>query len=448
MRRWLPLIDALYVAALMGFVLVGIPIVPFHGDEPMQIYMSGDFETAFVDGNSATLTQGPPYFIDDNNQLRILNGSVQRYLVGLARTVIGIGRDQLPPRPGWDWGLDYARNVETGHRPGDPLLFTGRAVSAGLLALSVPLMFALGWQIGGRQTAYLAAGLYALHPIVLLNGRRAVQEGAMLFFGLLFVLTSAVIARRQTERRRSTWLWPLLALTGALAIASKHNTLVFVGGGLSWIVLASLFQPARWRRLAVNALACALTLAVSVAGFLALSPALWSDPPARLSDLLAVRAELLDLQVRNHANGPTTVGERLGSLLTQPFLTPPQYFEAPAWAGYEPITAEIERYEASLWAGYPVGGWFGVLLTGAAVVGAFGLWVRPWWPQSRCWIAVGLWAWALITSASLLVNPLDWQRYSLPLIPPAVLFAASGLTLVIAQVMLRWERVRSATAGA
>ena len=43
------------------------------------------------------------------------------------------------------------------------------------LALSVAVMFVLGWQFGApharRLLAYLVSGLYALNPVVLLNGR-------------------------------------------------------------------------------------------------------------------------------------------------------------------------------------------------------------------------------------------------------------------------------------
>lgn len=439
MRRWLPLIDLVYLFALMLFVLAGVAIAPFHGDEAMQIYMSRDFETAFVDGDRAALTQGPPYFIDDDNQLRILNGTVHRYLVGLARNLIGIGRDQLMPRPGWDWGLDYDFNVETGHLPSESLLLTGRYTSALLLAFSVPVMFSIGWQIGGRPTAYLAAGLFALHPVILLNGRRAVQEGALLFFGLLSVLTGAVLAARRARGAVSWYLWPALAASCALALASKHSALPFVAGALGWVFIAGCAQF-KLRRILATAAALVVTGIMAGLGFIALSPALWSDPPARIGDLLQIRQELIDSQVAAFSDGPMPVQDRIAGVFTNPFLRPPQFFEAPAWAEYEPIAQQIQTYTASPLAGYSSGGIIGWMLTAAMILGGIGLYIPRWRPRRDWAPTLGLSVWTAITVITLLLSPLDWQRYALPLLPEAVLFAAAGFTIIGRWIVLRSKR--------
>lgn len=439
MKRWLPLFDLLYILALMLFVLAGVANVPFHGDEAMQIYMSRDFETAFVAGDFATLTQGPPYFTDDDNQLRILNGTVHRYLVGFARNLIGVGRDQLMPRPGWDWGLDYDFNVETGHMPSGSLLLAGRYASALLLALSVPVIFGISWHIGGRPTAYLAAGLFALHPVILLNGRRAVQEGAMLFFGLLSVLIGANLAARRA-RNLSGWpLWPLLAVSCTLALASKHSALPFVAGALGWVFISECVHF-KLRRMLFAIVALTLTALVTAAGFIALSPALWSDPAGRIGNLLQIRQELIDSQVITFSDGPMPIQDRFLGVFTNPFMRSPQFFEAPAWANYEPITREIQAYTGSLLAGYPSGGVLGLALTAAMLMGMVGLYVPRWRPRRDWAPTLGLSVWTAATAGTLLLSPLDWQRYALPLLPCAVLFAAAGFTIVGRWIMLRSKR--------
>ncbi len=439
MRRWLPLIDLLYILALMLFVLAGVASVPFHGDEAMQIYMSRDFEAAFVDGDFAALTQGPPYFTDDDNQLRILNGTVHRYLVGAARNLLGIGRDQLMPRPGWDWGLDYDFNVETGHMPSEPLLLAGRYTSALLLALSVPVMFGIGWQVGGRPTAYLAAGLFALHPVILLNGRRAVQEGAMLFFGLLSVLTGVVLAGRRAREASSWYLWPALIASCIMALVSKHSALPFVAGALGWVFVAGCvrFKP---RRMLALVAALVGTIVVVGIGFVALSPALWDDPPARISDLLRIRQELIDSQVVLFSDGPMPVQDRIAGVFTNPFLRPPQFFEAPVWAEYQPITQQIEAYMASPLAGYSSGGIVGLVFSVVMIFGAVGLYLPRLRPRPDWGPTLGLSVWTGITILTLLVSPLDWQRYALPLLPEAVLLAAIGFTIVGRWIVLRSKR--------
>lgn len=424
-RRWW-IVDILFLAALMIYALAGTPLVPFHGDEPMLIYMSGDYDVAVLQGNPAALTTRPPYDIDSDPQLRILNGSVHRYLVGLSRQLAGLGAEALPPRPGWDWGLTYDRNVETGHRPADPLLMAGRWPSALLLALSAPLAFGLGWLVGKRPGAYLAAGLIMLHPVVLLNGRRAMQEGALLFFGLAVVVTAAWIARRRAERQSvSPWWWALLALTGGLALASKHSTLPFIAGAVLWVIAGELTHFAR-RPFLRTVGALALSGALMVGLFLALSPGLWEDPLARFGDLLQVRGALLDIQVTAEPLAPTSLSERAEGVLLQPFLTAPQFFEVAGWADYPPITAEIERYFASGLAGVQVLVFWGGALTGVMLFGMgvmFAGHLRPFTDRAT---AAGLWAWWGITALYLLANPLPWQRYSLPLLPPAMLFTAAG----------------------
>jgi 4-amino-4-deoxy-L-arabinose transferase-like glycosyltransferase len=435
-RRW-RIVDAVYVAALMLYVLAGVALVPFHGDEPMQIYFSGDYEVAVLQGNPSALTTRPPYDIDSDPQLRILNGSVLRYLVGLSRQIAGIGPEQLPPRPGWDWGLSYDRNVETGHRPSDALLMAGRWPSAILLALCAPLAFALGWIVGKRPGAYLVAGLILLNPIILLNGRRAMQEGALLFFGLAVIVTAAWIARKRATRQRvSPWLWALLALTGGLALASKHSTLPFIAGALGWVLVGELTHF-RLRPFLKTAGAIVLSGVLMVGLFFALSPALWDNPAARFSDLLQVRATLLDIQV---SGAPTTMEFRVGALLAMPYLAPPQYFEVPQYGTWEPIPTEIARYQASGLAGIPFDGVLGGIVMGLMLVGmGVALWpkVRPFTDWAT---AAGLFVWWGITALSLLVNPLNWQRYYLSLIPPTALFAAVGALGLWALARRAWAK--------
>lgn len=424
-RRW-RIADVVFVAALMLYALAGAPLDPFHGDEPMQIHMSADYEAAILQGNAAALVTHPPYYIDSDPQLRILNGSVYRYLVGLARQLAGIGPERLPPAPGWDWGLTYDRNVETGHRPPDDLLMAGRWPSAVLLALCAPLMYGLGWMIGKRPGAYLAAALFMLNPIVLLNGRRAMQEGALLFFGLAVVLTAACIARRRARAEGvSPLLWALLALTGGLALASKHSALPFIAGALAWVFVGELTHF-RLKPFVKTAAALVVSGLLMLGLFVAVSPALWDDPLARAGDLLQVRAELLDIQVTAEPLAPTTLMQRAEGVIVQPFLAPAQFFEVAAWETFEPITAEIERYFASGLAGLPSGGVLGGVLTGLMLAG-MALSLLPRLRPLGDWAtAAGLFAWWGITALTLLVNPLPWQRYYLGLIAPAVLFAVVG----------------------
>lgn len=421
-------VDGLWLLALMIYVLAGMTIAPFHGDEPMQIYMSHDYATAFIYKEPQRLMTNPPYDIDSDAQLRIINGSVNRYAIGLSWHLAGMTNGDLPPRPGWDWGLDYQTNVDTGHRPSDALMNVSRLPSTLFLAFSIPLMFGIASHFGGRPAAYFASALYTLNPIILLNGRRAMMEGSMLFFGLLTILLAIIISRRREQGAGGLWgWWAALILSGALALASKHTGLVFTVSALGWIFVAELLRW-RWRSFLLTSLKLLVSSFLIAGLFIGLSPALWNDPPARLQDLITARSVLLEIQIGNSL--PMTAAERIFFIVFQPYVASLAHFELLPWFQYEPITAEIQRYMASPLSGVQFGIFLGMLLTllylgGIAVV--FTPRLRGFsWGQ-----AAGLLVWLLVTIAMLMVNPLPWQRYYIPLIPLATLLSTISLIALL-----------------
>jgi hypothetical protein len=413
------LLDIVWLALLCAYILAGIPTASFHGDEAMQIHMSRDYATALLDGAPDRLLNSGPFPIDSDPHLRIINGSVNRYTIGLAWHMAGYNADDLPPSPGWDWGLSYEDGVATGHRPDDALLAVTRLPSALLLCASVVVMFGIGRLYGGRLPAYLASGLYALHPVILLNGRRAMQEGSMLCFGLLVVLVAAVIAQRRSRGDAAPWwLWLLLVLSGALTLASKHSGIVFVGVALLWVLVAEGAGQRRWLPLLAQLFVSGVLI---VALFVALSPALWSDPVARFGDLLYLRDELLNIQVAIDPVAPMSLGQRLLEIARQPFIAPAVHYELSSWGQSAVYLEEVARSAASLLAGIPFGLVLGVPLTLLAVLGA-GVAFR----RVRRPLYVGLLVWLAANIAVLLLNPLPWQRYYLSLIPVAVVLSAIG----------------------
>lgn len=441
------LLDLLWLLLLGAFVFALSPT--FHGDEPMQIYMSRDYATAFINHDPASLVTSPPYNIDTDSYLRLINGSVNRYAIGLSWQLAGLTANDLPPRPGWDWGLDYATNVSTGHMPSAALLATGRFSSMLFLALSIVVMFALGWQFAAphnRLLAYFVSGLYALNPVILLNGRRALQEGSTLFFGLLTILIAILISKRLDASRRgdlpgrpyktgiSIGLWIALILAGGLTLASKYTGVIFVGGALGWIFLAELVHI-RWRDLLLTTSKLIVAGVLTLLLFIALSPALWSDPPARLIDSLQERTQLLDIQVGGTGNGAMSLAQRVQEIVVQPFMTAPQQYEVSFWGTFQAVNDDVARYMSSPFSGLQFGLIIGGLLTLLAGVGLVFSFRRDW--------RVGLLAWFGLTIASLLANPLPWQRYYLGLIPLATLLAGIGVYGLARRFVWKPEQARA-----
>ncbi len=431
------------------YIMVGIASVPFHGDEAMQITMSRDYFTAFVNHQPQSLLVTPPYPVDSPNLLRLINGSVNLYTVGLSLQAAGYGEGDLPSL--WQWPLSYDENVARGDRPTQAILVVSRISSAFFLAASTAVLFGIGWQLRGRWAGYIASGLYAFNPVILLNGRRAMMEGSVLCFGLFTILLAILICKGRTSWR---W-WVVTGIAGGLALASKHSGIVYIAAALGWVVIREIQintpnpspspivtgegsntkNYSQSQKLLNTIIRIGLSIVVMVVVFIGLSPAQWNNPVARLSDLVSQRAELLVSQVKAEPSAPTLLSERVTGIVTQPYMQAPVYFEVGFWAGATPIQDEIAQYDPSIWSGLHTGMVFGGILTLLAVIGIFAV-AKTW----RTW-KVGLLVWLGVIVASLLVNPLPWQRYYLALYPLAALFTAIGMISVIQW----WNQRRSST---
>jgi hypothetical protein len=458
-QSWL---DIGWLVLLAIFVAAGAMLTPFHGDEAMHIYTSEDYATAILEGHPEQLPMNPPYDIDSDPRLRLLNGSVMRYSVGLAWHLAGLTANNLPPAPGWDWGQIYDQNAATGHRPSEALLSAARTVAVIYLIGSIVVMFGIGWQFGGRWMAYFVSGLYTLNPIILLNGRRALVESAMLCFGLLTIWVALHIARRRAAGERVRWGWWLgLIIASALALASKYTSTIFVAGafgGIFVVEVVKLFTPSpnpfpvneegekngadtmyrvptsareRFTALAVTTGELFVSGIVAIGLLIALSPALWNNPVERARDLTQMLGEQVEIVVSILPDAPTTMGQRVEGIVTQPFMTTPQQFEQASWAEAAPITLEIQRYMSSPLSGLQ----FGTLLGGAlTLLAGFGL-IAALHPRLRpypSWgLSVLLVVWLLVTVLNLLINPLPWQRYYLPLIPITSVLAGVALMALV-----------------
>ncbi len=422
MTRWQLAAAALWLVLLVAYVLAGTALTPFHGDESMQIHSSGDFATLFLERNPAALGANLDVELADPSSRRLLEGTINNWTVGLAWYLAGYHPSDLPPQPGWLWGEDYDRNIAHNMRPPQALLLSGRLPSTLFFAASVPVLFGIAWCFGGYRVAWIASGLYTLHPALLLNGRRAMMEGPMLFFGLLTVLFAGIMIRRGHFSNRRWWL--ALALGGGLALASKHTAVLFLAGALGWLWTAALLKRDR-RQLLATTLSCALCGLLALAVFLVLSPALWPGPPQLLPRVFQLRNELAQNQARAllASGSGMALTERIDQVLTQPFLRPPMFFEVPQWSEYEVIRAEIDAWLASPLSGLQPGAVTGLALSLFALAGLV--------PALRQPGRAGLVVWLGLTVVALLFNPLPWQRYYLPLLPIAILLAATAMAQLL-----------------
>lgn len=411
-------VDILLLLALSAYILAGVPGVPFHADESTQIFMSRDFAYLFLTGQVERLRYSDPPLSAQEQDLRLLNGVVNKYTIGLAWHLAGFTPSDLNEQ--WDWGADWNYNQTTGHAPSAALLQISRWPSALFLVVGLLAIYALAGQVGGRAAAWIAAILYALHPALLLNGRRAMMEGSLIAFTALAALLAVYWLRGRGGR---AWLWAaLFGLCAGLALASKHTALLAVvplgAAVLGWVLVTERKQGGR----ALSARALQMALAALVAGgvFYTLNPAWWGGSLDRLSDVLRLRSDLLAGQMAAFGGYAGPLDAVVG-FLRQSFAPAAQYFEVAAWGEW--LAPQIAAYESSLLAGVTAP-W--LWASGSLVLGGAGLWAL--WrgrglPEAR-WIAA-IWLISALTAA-LLLTPIEWQRYYLPVYPPLVVAMGTG----------------------
>lgn len=435
MPRWA---DALWLALLAAYIIAGAAIVPFHGDESTLLFMGRDYHYLFVDGDLAnvlyddTWTRRP-----DEQRLRLENGTISKTIYGWLAWNQGFGADDLNGE--WHWGRDYEFNRRTNRVPDAQLLNAARMASAIQLALATALFFQFTRMTVNRPTAYLASALFALHPNVLINGRRAMMEGSHLLGLMLALLAGAWLLRE-----RKWWMYLLFGACLGFAVAAKHpNALIAALVFIAVAIVTWREQRACGKRNPGGGWGQRIlllpTLLVAAVVFLLLNPAWWSAPLELPFIIAERRAELLAAQV-DWIGGYESFAERIQGFFQYVFAAERQYFEVPHWAEYDVIRAQIDSYESSGLAGILFGGTSltGLICLLVAVLGAIHL-VRNSAIEAKKRFLLLVWmiGLALVT---LLLTPLPWARYYLPLAPALAILLSYALIVVASAVWKRYCR--------
>jgi len=485
------LLDGIFLTLLGTYVFLGMTRVPFHGDESTLIRLSMDFAYIFQDRAVQKVIYRPTTgFWSQEQYQRVLTGSIDPLSIGVAWSAAGMHRGDL--NGFWLWPDPYvadewAFNVQLGAMPGPRLLDIARIPSTLFTAISIFVVFAVALGLSrSRPAAWIAAFLYATTPSILVNGRRAMQEGALLLFASLVVLCTLHILRllREVNIRWSRILlgYGLLGLASGLALASKHTSVLVIapaflaifillwfaggklepqektamhfrllfglfGAGLLGISVFYILTPVWWFfrfhwiiLLCLSVICFTIGLprpgwrigvarTVSVAGLLLITaffPRAWSGIYQAIGITLQVRADIMVSQQTPGMELPT-LESRIGEMGDQLLFAKTQYYESHLWDDLKEEQAQIRVYEDSRLDGRGGGTIWGIIEL-MLVVG--GLWVALF--RRRGWETLLLGMWLAVPAVILLItNPFAWQRYYILLIAPwSVLagFAAVPLT--------------------
>lgn len=433
------LLDAVLLILLAGYMLAGVQNVPFHGDESTTIWMSRDFATTILEGDIQAVTYQPPPRRTTEQHMRVITGNLAKITMGVAWENTGFDGNDLNDQ--WVWGLDIEWNRANGHMPSDRLLLMTRLSSAVLLIVSTALVMAMTRWVANQLFAHrlisaaaswLSAILYGLNPTILMNGRRAMFEGAMLF-GVALV---GWVTLGQINRQSSLKGYVLIGAAAGIALSAKHSTvftiaLLFIGlAAVEWG--RSRNQPKHWYQLSSKFIILTLT---ALFVFLALTPLWWSNHLLEMPRItLNERQKILDEQVALFG-GYDGWGERLEGLWRRSFGVEPQYYEADYWGDYAGVADEISDYESSHLAGItlPV---MPVIRVVLVVAGFFAMGFGWWHGQKNIVGVLALWAIG-ICLISLITTPLNWQRYYLPIQPPLSMVMGLGGAVLLQMVLNR-----------
>ncbi len=410
------------------FIFSGIKDIPFHPDESTYLYMSGDFEQLLT--NPTSLSFQPTNLQDQKQRYRLIDAPLTRYVIGIGRI---FGR--IPPlQHDWDWSESWDANIKRGAFPSEDLLSAGRYAMTTLLLLSTIFLYASGNTMGGRLTGILAALLLGVNAVALLHARRAMAEG-VLIFGITFFLYSL------SKSYKYPWM---TGFSLAIAINAKHSSLLLFPVGLLAVCWIQEKSELQMRKTITN-------ISLYLAGFtiltILLNPVFWNHPLEAVTTALSERQNLLIQQVSDTYDAmPERVLDnpckRAFALAANLYLLPPSIADV---GNYLNQTSASEKLYLSnpfniLFRGLIGGGimmtltLFGLILTGLKFS------TQP--HGIKRIIILYLLATVAIFVGLLVIIPLPWQRYVIPIVPLVCLWIGYGLASLIILIRNRMSLTR------
>ena len=468
-NKYLAWLDLVLLLLLIVYILSGIFSVPFHGDESTYIWISEDYDWIVKQRDFGRVLFNPEG--NSKQYLRLSTGSILAYSIGFARDIT----NNDDPINKWMWSSSWEENILQGNMPNSQLLRLARTCSALMGALSLVLFFFTARQLfSSRLVAWPATLAFTTHGDILVNVRRAIQEGPKFLFLILTLYIASHILKDFQSIKTRRYLYVLLGMASGLTLAAKQDTVpmlvaiylalaliplwkkgtvrtilinhlflgaatglayafflafmpVFWGWWESVFVLtgfvAILFQLPVWK---INRTAKPLALAgcVLIIGMTIVSPAQWSRFLTPVASMIETRESILGDQLEFYVGKSfldlNTAKNRMTFLLETTLTSRVMYTEAPIF-DIPPFHEQITAYEDSL-----ISGRTGSLLADGfvAVLVVFGAWslLRQFNAESLLIFSL------LITSGILLfaMVPLPWQRYFLIMQIPYSLIAGAG----------------------
>ena len=261
-------LDISLLSLIFLFIVSGISFVPFHGDESAYLILSEDYDRIVKNQEFEKVL----FNSDGGNKqnLRLTTGSILAFSIGFMRDIT----NNDDPIQKWLWGSSWEGNIALGNMPTPRLLNMARACSVAMGATGIILFFLFALKLfSSRLIAWAATLALATQGGVLVNTRRAMQEGPKFLFLILTGYIAALIIKNFRHMHWSRYF--LLGAASGLTLAAKQDTSPM----LVAIYLALAFIPI-WNKgtiqvIFINFLYLGAATILAYAFFLALMPVFW-----------------------------------------------------------------------------------------------------------------------------------------------------------------------------
>jgi 4-amino-4-deoxy-L-arabinose transferase-like glycosyltransferase len=350
--------------------------------------------------------------------LRSLGAPLTKYLIGVARLITNV--PQLVAD--WNWSLSWDENVAAGALPSLRLLLTSRAMTTFLLPFALIFLFAGIKRVYSKMTAYLAVIFLGLNPLVLLHGRRAMNESAALLGICIFIW---VISQEKIR----PWL---LGLALAIAFAAKQSTIALLPIGII-AVCKPIKIPSNPNSIAKRlAVLCFFFVVITYS----LNPFFWKNPIQSALYSYKTTTELQANQLADYYPLADDTNKQTFTYRTIALFTN-LYLNQPSTADVGNYLDEIKSQEKAYF-NFPLHDLgrkiipatiFLVLSITGFALGAFRSLSSSETSESAT--IYFLLATILQFLFILFFVPLPWQRYIIPLLPFSSMWASLGLTPLI-----------------
>lgn len=380
------------------FYFTGMDLVPFHPDESTQIFMSQDLFDYIKD--PFELSYQPDSEQSAKMTYRAIDMPFTHYLIGFARLITG----SPALKTDWNWSLTWDQNSGLGAIPSPRLLTTARFIPTLLLSFSIYLFYFSIRRVLPKIPALISTLFLGLNPLILLHGRRAMAEPALLFGTALFLWA---VSR---DRIRPV----LVGISLALAFNAKQTGIFLIPGGIIAVCVHHNDDMHLKNMLARSAALLAVFLLIT----LLLNPYYWKSPFSALAFSLQSRSQLFTYQMADHLpGGRPNIPTLMLNLVANLFILPPSVSEIGIYL--VPLTQQIQEYQKIIFHSWGRSLFAGSIQLSIVLSGIYFMVKRhsklskPNQQIQITWLLTAL----ILTLGLLIALPIPWQRYTVPLLP-------------------------------